>query len=385
MCDVGKTDRLPADKLIEGLMGLEKLPRLIVLASCESAGKEDPSALNRADSALTALGPRLSDIGVPAVLAMHGSISMATVNLFMPAFFNELSSDGRVDHALSVARNQAQLHDRYDAWMPVLFTRSISGRLWPDPSQTGPTAEQMDSLINEMQSLKDRPAGGINIQGEHISIEGGVNYGAGANQATAPAPVKVEPVETAKTPAKSFYLDLQAVRNSRANVEMDDLLDQPREYMYLRSFVGRSYEYQKFKDLIVTELNRREKRIVAYYGKEGMGKSTLLDAIAAGEIQPIKGCIVCLKKCGKQFCIMDKLVRSQSGDVTDGLVFTGGGVGQDRREAAGVGHGIFVLDLEKLPPNERLAFLNESKQRIISDIKKRDLPAKESTTQAGDK
>jgi nitronate monooxygenase len=40
----------------------------------------------------------------------------------------------------------------------------------------------------------------------------------------------------------------------------------------------------------------------------------------------IRGCIVCLKKCGKQFCIMDKLVRAQGGDVEDGLVFTGGGV-----------------------------------------------------------
>jgi NAD(P)H-dependent flavin oxidoreductase YrpB (nitropropane dioxygenase family) len=55
-------------------------------------------------------------------------------------------------------------------------------------------------------------------------------------------------------------------------------------------------------------------------------RNAFTESLAAGEVQPIKGCIVCLKKCGKQFCIMDKLVRCQEGDVVDGLVFTGGGV-----------------------------------------------------------
>lgn len=55
-------------------------------------------------------------------------------------------------------------------------------------------------------------------------------------------------------------------------------------------------------------------------------RNAFTDSLAAGDVQPIKGCIVCLKKCGKQFCIMDKLVRCQAGDVVDGLVFTGGGV-----------------------------------------------------------
>jgi nitronate monooxygenase len=55
-------------------------------------------------------------------------------------------------------------------------------------------------------------------------------------------------------------------------------------------------------------------------------RNTFTDSLAAGTVQPIRGCIVCLKKCGKQFCIMDKLVRCQAGDVVDGLVFTGGGV-----------------------------------------------------------
>jgi NAD(P)H-dependent flavin oxidoreductase YrpB (nitropropane dioxygenase family) len=55
-------------------------------------------------------------------------------------------------------------------------------------------------------------------------------------------------------------------------------------------------------------------------------RSPLTDRLAAGVEPRIQGCIACLKKCGKQFCIMDKLVKSQAGDVEDGLVFTGGGV-----------------------------------------------------------
>ncbi len=46
----------------------------------------------------------------------------------------------------------------------------------------------------------------------------------------------------------------------------------------------------------------------------------LLDS---GERQRIERCVTCLKKCGKDFCIMDKLIRAQEGDVEGGLVFSG--------------------------------------------------------------
>ncbi len=55
-------------------------------------------------------------------------------------------------------------------------------------------------------------------------------------------------------------------------------------------------------------------------------RNPLTDRLAAGIEPRIERCVVCLKKCGKQFCIMDKLLKAQSGDVEDGLVFTGGGV-----------------------------------------------------------
>jgi NAD(P)H-dependent flavin oxidoreductase YrpB (nitropropane dioxygenase family) len=55
-------------------------------------------------------------------------------------------------------------------------------------------------------------------------------------------------------------------------------------------------------------------------------RNPLTERLAAGVEPRIERCIVCLKKCGKQFCIMDKLLKAHHGDVEDGLVFTGGGV-----------------------------------------------------------
>ncbi|PKN94701.1 MAG: hypothetical protein CVU44_02510 [Chloroflexi bacterium HGW-Chloroflexi-6] len=85
----GKMARIKAEDFVSQLAELEasRLPRLIVLASCESAGKENAGSM-------AALGPRLAEIGVPAVLAMQGKISMNTVKKFMPVFFKELNRDG---------------------------------------------------------------------------------------------------------------------------------------------------------------------------------------------------------------------------------------------------------------------------------------------------
>ena len=36
-----------------------------------------------------------------------------------------------------------------------------------------------------------------------------------------------------------------------------------------------------------------------------------------------KGCDQCLKQCERNFCIMERLVKAQQGDLTEGLVFSG--------------------------------------------------------------
>lgn len=52
-------------------------------------------------------------------------------------------------------------------------------------------------------------------------------------------------------------------------------------------------------------------------------RNPLTEKHAAGDYEYIKRCRACLKDCGKEYCIMDALERSQQGDVTTGLVFAG--------------------------------------------------------------
>lgn len=49
----------------------------------------------------------------------------------------------------------------------------------------------------------------------------------------------------------------------------------------------------------------------------------LTERLALGDYPAIERCRACLKECGKEYCIISALERSQQGDVTTGLVFAG--------------------------------------------------------------
>lgn len=130
-----------ADLLVKGLLrGLEpwQRPRLVVLASCQSAGQPGPGvAIGSVDGrALAAIGPRLvQEAGIAAVVAMQGNIYMASVEAMMPAFFRELVATGQVERAMAVARGHLRVHGNPQVrgqWrVPVLFSRLADGQIWP--------------------------------------------------------------------------------------------------------------------------------------------------------------------------------------------------------------------------------------------------------------
>jgi hypothetical protein len=125
--DRGNAKVVKAGEVVRALKDLEHRPRLVVLASCQSAGADQiPRGSDR--GMLAALGPRLAEAGIPAVLAMQGSVTMETAAKFLPAFFRELRRDGILDRAMSVARGEVR--GRPDAWMPALFLRLKRGRIW---------------------------------------------------------------------------------------------------------------------------------------------------------------------------------------------------------------------------------------------------------------
>ncbi|NTU79224.1 MAG: CHAT domain-containing protein, partial [Chloroflexales bacterium] len=84
---------------------------------------------------LAALGPRLAEAGVPAVIAMQGKVSLDTAGRFMKSFFTQLSSEGAIDGAVAVARGEVR--EAADHWMPVLFMRLRSGQIWYTPGFGG--------------------------------------------------------------------------------------------------------------------------------------------------------------------------------------------------------------------------------------------------------
>lgn len=152
----GRTSVTRGADLAERLAELQDPPRLVVLASCQSAGTGSGSS-TREGSALAALGPRLAAAGVPAVLSMQGDVTMGTVAELMPAFFAELQRDGVVDRALAVARGRVR--DRPDWWMPVLHMRLRSGRLWNAPGfdEAGGRLEKWPALVRHLEAGRCTP------------------------------------------------------------------------------------------------------------------------------------------------------------------------------------------------------------------------------------
>jgi hypothetical protein len=143
----GAVDHVDGDLFVRRIAGLETVPRLVVLASCQSAGGGRPAWGE--ENALAALGPRLVAAGVPAVLAMHGDVGMETTHALLPVFFEELTRDGQIDRALGIAR--AAVARQPDWWMPVLFMRLQSGQLWFPPTTSDERFARWPSLISAIE------------------------------------------------------------------------------------------------------------------------------------------------------------------------------------------------------------------------------------------
>jgi len=161
LCDeANQTVMTPAKKLAENIARLDTPPRLIVLASCQSAGFSDTSQAS--------LATHLSAAGVPAVIAMQGNITMKSVRQAMPRFFEELFKDGQIDRALSVAR--FEVRDNQDAWMPALLLRLKSGRIWYDPGfkSENSTSDFWNEICLQIYKDKALPIVGPNLSEDSI-------------------------------------------------------------------------------------------------------------------------------------------------------------------------------------------------------------------------
>jgi hypothetical protein len=104
-------------------------PGLAVLAPCNSGGMGAWS-----NAAVTTLGPQLALAGIPAVIGMQGKVGTHSILKFFPEFFRRLCETGEVDRAITAARSSA----KDDWWIPVLYMRLRSGRIWYEPGWFDP-------------------------------------------------------------------------------------------------------------------------------------------------------------------------------------------------------------------------------------------------------
>lgn len=160
----GETAELSGDDFVRDLANLKSPPRLIVLASCESGARDGKFAES-------ALAPRLAaEAGIPAILAMQAKVAIATADLIMPVFFNELVKDGQADRAMAVARGTAIRAGARDAWVPALYSRLRDGRLWYTPGfgdDKDESALPWNSICLAVQNKEIVPVLGPDL-GEHI-------------------------------------------------------------------------------------------------------------------------------------------------------------------------------------------------------------------------
>jgi hypothetical protein len=164
--DDGSSERVHAEELNNILRNLEHPPRLIILASCQSAGTGHPVAVSNRD-VLTSVGPTLASGGIPAVIAMQGDVQVDAVQKFVRKFFQELRADGLIDRAVAEARKELRRGGHVDWWKPILFMRLLTGTIrWYKPgfSSHDDTEQTWNDLLTSIEEKECTPVLGTGLQ-----------------------------------------------------------------------------------------------------------------------------------------------------------------------------------------------------------------------------
>jgi CHAT domain-containing protein len=152
----GNAQRVSDDDFAGMLNRLASPPHLVVLAACQSAKKSMKAAFS-------GLGPKLVQIGVPAVIAMQENISVLSARNFAATLYQRLHAHGTVDVAMNEARGTLITSGRFDTAVPVLFMRLSDGRLW------------------DVAALKKSTGRSTTMSDEDGNRSGGVNFGSSGN------------------------------------------------------------------------------------------------------------------------------------------------------------------------------------------------------------
>ncbi|HXU29265.1 MAG TPA: CHAT domain-containing protein [Thermoanaerobaculia bacterium] len=126
--EAGSAVRVLDAELAAMIARLAVQPRLIFLASCQTAVTSPADAFR-------GLAPRLVAAGVPAVIGMQDLLPLDTARAFTGTFYRRVMEHGFVDLAANEARSQVTSARLEGAAVPVLFLRLRDGRLLGRPGR----------------------------------------------------------------------------------------------------------------------------------------------------------------------------------------------------------------------------------------------------------
>ncbi|NMC34731.1 MAG: CHAT domain-containing protein [Veillonellaceae bacterium] len=260
---------ITATQLIERLNNLHQdrgLPYFAFLMTCESA-KPD------AENGFGGLGQRLvRELGLPAVLAMTGRVSIPTANALVLAFYTRLHEHGAPDQALGEAL--AGLMGRTDVTVPAVFSRLGGQALFSDTLDRPLTPTEIDGGLNDLIKLAGERAPFLlahitrlaeKLRG--VRFEEGLSAPALAERATALA----EANQTCDE-----ILDLSF--NALAVGKPPPLYDTRCPFPGLAAFRTEDRAFFFGRDVLVKTLARRleEHPFLAVLGSSGTGKSSIV-------------------------------------------------------------------------------------------------------------
>jgi CHAT domain len=127
--------------------------RVVILQSCHSAAPTP-----KLGPPFVGIGPRLVQLGVPAVIAMQDYVAMDDARLFAAAFYRSLLRSGLVDVAVNEGRQAIFRKSKNDNFsIPALFMRLKGGLLWrPDPLRSAVVAGLAEVETRAEHSLPTR-------------------------------------------------------------------------------------------------------------------------------------------------------------------------------------------------------------------------------------
>lgn len=167
----GGTDVVDGIAFANDVGSLARIPTMVVLCSCESAGTgratgnvvPEPRMAPTA-AGLAAVGPALATAGATVVVGMQGSITMETAGQFLSRFFAELKDDGVPARAMAAAR--LAVRARPDWYMPVLYSRLKRGSAWFEEGYSGGAQQLFANLRTRIGKKNCAPVVGSGIVGE---------------------------------------------------------------------------------------------------------------------------------------------------------------------------------------------------------------------------